>query len=61
VIITRSPPPHVNDFYGKLMMSKCPLREKERRKETEGREEAEGELASVHNRGTRSASAWRFL
>lgn len=31
MIITHSLPPHVNDFYEKLMMSKCPLREKKGR------------------------------
>lgn len=35
MIITHSLPPHVNDFYEKLMMLKCPLRE---RKEWKWRE-----------------------
>lgn len=32
MIITHSLPPHVNDFYEKLMMLKCPLRERKGRK-----------------------------
>lgn len=55
MIITHSLPPHVNDFYEKLMMLKCPLREREERKwkEMDRETEREGggrgwEVGSVH-------------
>lgn len=44
MIITHSLPPHVNDFYEKLMMLKRPLREREKRKWRE-MEREEGKLA----------------